>query len=29
MVFRWYSDLISHTKKHTNKDIQHTQGPID
>ena len=25
VVFYWYSDLISHTHKHT----QHTQGPVD
>ena len=27
----WYSDLISHTHKHTHarKETQHTQGPVD
>ena len=28
VVFCWYSDLISHTHKHTYKDTQHTQGPV-
>ena len=34
VFFRWYSNLISHTHTHThshihtNKDAQHTQGPV-
>ena len=27
--FSWHSDLISHTCKHTQKDKQYTQGPVD